>query len=139
MGKYPIFIFSTGDTSKLDDTYLPVRIIKLVRELAQRLPDESARRRVYSVFAANPVASAFAFYWKEATGIASIEEPYYDAKFSYCNKESLAGPVPLQDHTYTATPRLGVMSDVYNVSRLCHGFAADSVSAHTLSVEGILH
>lgn len=139
MGGYPIFIYSTRFTEELDESYLTVRIKELVRELSNKLPDESARRRVYSVFAVKSVASTFAQYWTQMTGIGIEQTPYYDAKFSYCIPTSLTGlpEESVHDHTYNPVERLGEMGDVERVAELCHGFAADSVSAHSVSVKSI--
>lgn len=130
MGKYPVFIYGIKYSEELTEQYLEIRIMKLVRTLAERLPDAVARRRVYSVFAATPVADAFARRWTEKTGIDSLEKAYYDAKFSYCLPHALAGPLSPSrvDHSYIVNIRPGVEADILAVSDLCYGFAAESVS-----------
>ncbi|KAL5519614.1 hypothetical protein ACEPAH_1297 [Sanghuangporus vaninii] len=128
VGKYPIFIYGTRFEEDLSDDYLEVRIRNIVRELQKTV----SSRRVYSIFAVEPVAKCFARYFSEATRIGIVNEPYYAAKFSYCTARTLA-PAPTAYHNVTM--RLAKEGDMEQVAHLCWGFAADS-PPFVLEIEG---
>lgn len=121
IGKYPIFIYGTRSIQQLSEGYLESRMSRIIQELVSQV----STRRIYSVFAVDPVASSFARHWTNATGIAVIPEPYYASKFSWCTAATLAAPLDL-DHTVKM--RQASESEIMQIARLCFGFAAESVS-----------
>ncbi|EJC98645.1 uncharacterized protein FOMMEDRAFT_170884 [Fomitiporia mediterranea MF3/22] len=118
VGKYPIFIWGTKLEDDLTDEYLEVRMRNVVSELLKNV----SPRRVYSIFAVQPVAQSFAAHWSSATRISIIPEPYYAAKFSYCTTKTLA-PAPSANGVIM---RVAEDHDTEQVAHLCYGFAADS-------------
>lgn len=123
MGKYPIFIFSTQHSSRLNEEYLLPRISLLVETLHSTV-DVS---RVFSVFAPDPVTEMFTDLWVDLTGIRFEHQPYYAATFSVCTKRTHI------DRSVSIHPSLrfeirpAVESDIDNVAELCHQFALGSV------------
>ncbi|KAL5533576.1 hypothetical protein ACEPAG_36 [Sanghuangporus baumii] len=128
IGKYPIFIYGTRFEEDLSDDYLEVRVRNIVRELQKTV----SSRRVYSIFAVEPVAQCFARYFSEATRIGIVNMPYYAAKFSYCTARTLVR-APSTDPNVTM--RLAKDGDTEQVARLCHRFAEDS-PPFVLDIEG---
>lgn len=122
IGNYPIFIYSTKNVQDLTDDFLEPRIYRIVQELDNNL---STPKRVYSIFASGPVSESFSRHWTQRTGIKSIKEPYYDAKFSYCTANTLAHP-PSPDSS--CRMRLADRRDIPQVAQLCKGFSEESVS-----------
>lgn len=121
VGKYPIFIFSRRFENELHPDFLEPRMYQLVRKLTNAV----SSRRVYSVFAVQPVSGTFARHWSEATGIASYSEPYYDSWFSFCTSNTLAGAL---QNDPSLNIRLAVEGDIRQVASLCKGFSEESVS-----------
>lgn len=120
VGDYPIFIHSEKSVGALDQDFVDPRMFRLVQELDNNV---SSRRRVYSIFALEPLSLSFARCWTERTQIQTLAEPYYDAKFSYCTYDDLAPP-PSPD---SCRIRKAESSDVPQVAELCKGFSDESV------------
>ncbi|KAJ3877892.1 acyl-CoA N-acyltransferase [Lentinula edodes] len=124
MGKYPIFIVATVPFSRLTDQFLVPRIENLILAMTRagiRLD------RVYSIFAPEPITQLFAEIWREFTGVAHYETPYYAAMLSFCTRGSF------RNRQATCTQggvrynlRPARISDLDAVAALCHGFAAES-------------
>ncbi|KAG1776812.1 hypothetical protein EV702DRAFT_946791, partial [Suillus placidus] len=122
LGKYPLFI-------------VPITPFKLTPELLQG-PMEAfceallnevdfRRQRVFSVFAVEPVAKAFASAWEKIAEIKCMNEPYYKAFFSMCTPETLVrnGPQSTDDDIEL---RLAVPQDADKISKLCQEFSNTS-------------
>jgi|ERR1700722_14163195 len=123
LGTYPIFIFTPHSHARLHDDFLRPRITRLVRTLDQQVP----HRRVYSVFAAEPVAKTFAKLWTAQTGISTEKVPYYAALITYCTRMTLLDREMSihPDQTYEIRP--AVEADIPAAAELCYGFASESV------------
>jgi hypothetical protein len=123
MGKYPVYIIPTVPTSKLTPELLKDSMEAFCDALLSD-PDFS-KRRVFSIFSVDLVAEAFAGVWERRTNIKRIEEPYYDAIFSTCSKDTLAPAAP--SPADVVTERLAVEQDAQKIAILCEEFAATSV------------
>ncbi|KAK7472321.1 hypothetical protein VKT23_000440 [Stygiomarasmius scandens] len=122
MGKYPIFIATSRPHSQLTSSFLEPRIRSLIEELRVDVND----RRVYSIFAPDPIAQCFARLWKAFTGIDSYREPYYAAKLTSCTSTTFRNPSPTVDSSLQFKLRPAVEGDEHAVARLCYGFASES-------------
>ncbi|KAG5638442.1 hypothetical protein H0H81_012659 [Sphagnurus paluster] len=120
MGAYPIFIYTTLPFHNLTNEYIYPSIEVLVIALAAAVP----RRRVYSIFAVEPIARVFAGEWTRFTGISNYAtNPYYAAKISYCTANTLARQ---QNPPANYNLRVGVTRDIQGIAELCYLFAKDS-------------
>ena len=125
MGSYPIFIFSTRPFASLTHEYLLPRLVALARKLREAVPI----KRVYSVFAPEPITQLFASLWTEATGVEGYtDEPYYAAKLSYCTKRSIVNRQTIVHADLVYDLRPAINDDILDVAELCYDFAAASVS-----------
>ncbi|KAG0707459.1 hypothetical protein DFH29DRAFT_844488 [Suillus ampliporus] len=127
LDKYPLFIVPTDPIAELTPELLksPMEVLcnMLLNEPGFR------KQRVFSVFSVKPVTEAFVLAWETLAKIRRHEEPYYDALFTMCTKDTLvsqqrAAP-PSQD--VVLAPRFAVEQDVEKMAVLCHRFAATSV------------
>jgi hypothetical protein len=119
LGTYPIFIFTPHPVDQLSDDFLQSSMIHLVLTLYQHMP----RQRVFSVFAPEPVAKAFACIWSIYTGIAIEKTPYYYAAISHCSKMT---PMDREVPPFHES-RLAVRADIPAAAELCYGFASEAV------------
>ncbi|KAG6837672.1 hypothetical protein H0H93_004948 [Arthromyces matolae] len=119
MGAYPIFIYSTIPAPNLLLPFVVSRVQLLVNSLGGTVDVG----RVYSVFAFDIVARAFAEVWSNMMDIGVYVEPYYAAKLTYCTRRSLKPRqfTMMPGVTYELRPALS--SDIPAAARLCHGFA----------------
>ncbi|KAG5636417.1 hypothetical protein H0H81_008127 [Sphagnurus paluster] len=123
MGAYPIFIFTTLPFEKLTDEYIRPSLENLAVALAASAVPAPVRR-VYSVFAPEPVALVFAEEWTRLSDIShDAKNPYYAAKISYCTADTLA---ERQDIPANYNLRAAVSEDVPAIAELCYLFAKDS-------------
>ncbi|KAK2463050.1 hypothetical protein APHAL10511_004705 [Amanita phalloides] len=124
MGPYPAFIFTTKPLATLHDPSLTAQM----SELAQTLKANINVRRIYSVFAAEPICTVFCRIWTELTGICTEKRPYpyYDSLSSFCTRETLRLDDPRPVSGYEFFPRLARNSDIEMVALMCQGFAHDS-------------
>jgi len=123
LGSYPLFIYTPIPSIQLDPRHYIPRLRSLVHSLQQAVPSE----RVFSIFALEDVARAFASLWTKATGVTLERDPeYYAAKLTYCTRATLQSGqlTPLRDVAYDL--RLARESDLPHVAELCCGFAATS-------------
>lgn len=125
MGEYPVFICATLPFDRLTDAYLHPRIELLAKRLKAELP---SLRRVYSVYAPDPVSKLFAEEWTRITGIAHYSKPYYAAKITFCTRRSFVNRQTSVHPSLTYDLRPAVDSDIPAIAPLCHGFASESVS-----------
>ncbi len=127
LGPYPIFIFTPLPAASLVRDFVGPRILAMARAL--RLV--AAPERVFSVFAVDALADAFAASWTVETGIQLDSNPvYYHASLMCCDRNTLRTPPPQCDVTFAS--RLATAADVEKVSVLCQDFSATSVSGRTL-------
>ncbi|KAF6761128.1 hypothetical protein DFP72DRAFT_32159 [Ephemerocybe angulata] len=123
MGNYPLFIFSVRPRQSLDDGELYFAMEALSQALDASVPQQ----RVYSVFAVDIVAEAFAAVWSRRAGIESYTRPYYDSTISFCSKRNIA-PVRqntiLPDIEHECCP--ASREDIPAIGKLCEMFAAES-------------
>ncbi|KAI0375260.1 hypothetical protein BV20DRAFT_1117663 [Pilatotrama ljubarskyi] len=123
LGAYPIFIFSPPRSDGLASDFIEPRIKSMVAALGAHVAPE----RVFSVFALDAVADAFAAAWTAQTGVQLDPNPvYYHAKFMQCTKETFIRSSQKQLSDQHVGLRPAVLADVDGVARLCHGFAAAS-------------
>lgn len=124
LGNYPIFIFCALPAIQHEVSFLVPRVRHLANVLHKLVPLD----RVYSVFALDVVTRIFAEAWYRLTKVQWDPEPYYAAKITFCTKRTLRVRqfTTLPDVSYDL--RLAVTADTYAVAKLCHGFAAESVS-----------
>ncbi|KAL0072635.1 hypothetical protein AAF712_000398 [Marasmius tenuissimus] len=116
LGTYPIFIV---DLRRLPIGHLQPRI----QDMAEKLLNASHPERVYSVFAPDDIAAAFAKAWSRLTQINILPKPYYAAKLSYCTKDTFNRSLT-QNPAWELRPACD--EDLPRVAELCRQFAADS-------------
>jgi hypothetical protein len=121
--KYPIFIYAAQPMGKVGDQYIYARIQCIVDQLMRLIPV----RRVFSVFANEPVAEAFASIFSELVNVPRIREPYYAARFTFCTRSTFRNNDAIADSQSVAM-RKATLEDVPRAAQLCYGFAAESVS-----------
>ncbi|KAG6868868.1 hypothetical protein C0993_008616 [Termitomyces sp. T159_Od127] len=122
MGDYPIFIYSARPSSALDIEFVTPRMELMTEILSGRINV----KRVFSVFSLTMVSEVFVHIWSEKTCIVFYKEPYYDAKLTYCTRQSFRPRQYTMLHGLSYDLRLGVPSDVFDIAKLCHGFAAEA-------------
>lgn len=125
-GLHPIFIF-TPFLNRFTHDVLRLGALVLAQELLRNISPE----RVFSVFALDGVADAFANAWNELTGIdVSAASPYYHAYLMSCTRDTILArePPPLENATFVL--RLATDSDVSKVKSMCYRFSATSVGPH---------
>ena len=124
LGPYPVFIYSTRHSSRLDGDFLLPRLSFLVKALHSAVNVS----RVFSVFAPDPVTEMFTKLWANLTGIRFVPQPYYSAAFSACTKRTLIDkPTPIHPSLKDVI-RAADKSDIPRVAELCYDFALDSVN-----------
>lgn len=124
LGPYPVFIYSTRHSSRLDKDFLLPRLSFLVKALHSTVNVS----RVFSVFAPDPVTEMFTKLWANLTGIRFVPQPYYSAAFSACTKRTLIDkPTPIHPPLKDVI-RAADKSDIPRVAELCYDFALDSVN-----------
>lgn len=134
LGNYPVFIFTprSSDQLALDGNNLAASLLQLVLCLLKQVPPQ----RVFSVFSIATVAENFAKIFEEhAHGIQALEDPHYDATFTFCtsrtlNKSSVSFfPFPEPEDILIALCRADI-SHLEGIKALCKGFSFTSVSAN---------
>ncbi|KAF8530013.1 hypothetical protein BU17DRAFT_59792 [Hysterangium stoloniferum] len=121
MGTYPIFIICTSPRGHLSLAHLAPRMAALAVELQSCVPVE----RVYSIFAATPIAKSFAQAWSNITGVELEKKLYYSAQLTYCSQSTLIkNPILANDLAYRL--RLATEQDIQKVAILCYEFASTS-------------
>lgn len=118
---YPIFITTTCAYSELTPEFLQPRI----KKLAQALKDVVHRRRVYSVFSAEPITIAFCEEWSKLTGVRYDRTPYYHANITFCSSKSFVNRSLTihPDNTFELRPAR--VDDLFKVAELCKGFSIE--------------
>jgi len=128
MGSYPAFIVTT---KRIEDLAGP-SFDPQMEELARGLHDRVNPRRIYSVFAVQPICAKFCDIWSQLTGTAIVRIPYYDSLISYCTRQTLRTdnqrPAP---HDFQL--RLAEPGDIKMVALMCQGFSEESVRHFSLS------
>ncbi len=131
LGAYPVFIFTPLVTSRLIDSFLRPRVLLMVRALRENTPPE----RVFSVFAVDPLAHAFADSWTAETSVSLDANPvYYHAALMYCDRRTFRAREPPKLPNVMIALRPAVDADIKKAAALCHGFAETSVSSSVLDV-----
>ena len=124
---YPVFIWCARSKAELDNSAIKAVIAQRINLLCAELFLHVDERRVYSVFAQDFVARAFAVCWERLSGVAVINEPYYHALFSLCSRQTLANAASIRfDSNVVLRP--ATIADLKKTRKLCYGFAKDSVS-----------
>ena len=124
MGPYPAFIFTTIPFHELTDQHIRPFIVTLVNALVREVP----MRRIYSVFAVQPVTLIFVEEWTRITGIQACPDPYYAAKISHCTLASLDTRIPSDNPALGYYLRPAVQADIPAVAECCFLFANAAVS-----------
>ncbi|KAI0961909.1 hypothetical protein AcW1_000869 [Taiwanofungus camphoratus] len=123
IASYPVFIFTPISRNQLRPDYIWPRL----RSVAHALRGHVSPERVFSVFSLDIITRTFATIWTEETDIYLDSDPeYYEAKFTYCTKQTLKARLPTVFHDLTYQLRLAVDTDIPEAASLCHGFAAAS-------------
>lgn len=138
LGAYPIFIYTPKSSAQLArDEDDGKNIADSLSQLVLCLLREVSPQRVFSVFSIAYVAEKFAKIFKENThqehGIQPRKDPYYDATFTFCTRETLnKSPaffsLPESEDILIAL-RPADISHLNGIKALCKGFADTSVSA----------
>ncbi|KAG0701477.1 hypothetical protein DFH29DRAFT_1000222 [Suillus ampliporus] len=134
-GAYPIFIFTPIPFNELIGKDLDAPVSSLCRALLTAV----GRRRVFSVFAVQPVTEAFVRQWSSLVNIMPVTQPFYDAIFTFCTKDRLAHckRVAASQHVTLHKPsrtsrniavdlRRASLKDIDRVAVLCRDFSATS-------------
>ncbi|KAM5530598.1 hypothetical protein V8D89_015606 [Ganoderma adspersum] len=123
LGPYPVFIYTPLSSVSLQSVGIHPRLLAVARALKIAVPPE----RVFSVFAVDSVASTFADIWTAETGIPLATHPqYYHASLMCCDANLLRVRLLAELPGAEVVLRRAVSTDIPNVSRLCHAFAAGS-------------
>src|SRR6267154_1537984 len=123
-GKYPLFLLPTVPITDLTPEFLKSPMKALCNTLLNE-PD-FRKQRVFSVFSVKPFADAFALAWEELAEMSRIKDPYYDAIFMTCSKNTLE-PLDLPEPQQECVLRLADEQDAETIGVLCREFAATSV------------
>ena len=127
MGSYPAFIFTTKRVEALAGPSFDSQMEELARELCGRVNP----RRIYSVFAVQPICVKFCDIWSQLTGITIVKGLYYDSLISYCTRETLRmdnqRPAPHDFKLRRAEP-----CDIEMVALMCQAFSDESVRHFSL-------
>ena len=130
MGRYPLFIYTPIQYSRLSSERYESRNVAAMRLLVTNLLAHVPPSRVYSVFGQEILVDIFSRLWTQRTQIQALEDPYYYAKISH----STAATVQACDIQYRESPhedseiRLAKPEDCSAVADLAHGFASECVS-----------
>lgn len=125
MGAYPILIVNPNAID-YDDFVSCIHLSAVT--LQRHVPIE----RVYSVFAPIEIAQLFSRMWTQLTGIQPESQPYYDAKISLLRWHEGLHQSLTASETSMYEVGLAGPADILPIAKLCHGFASDSVSHHSL-------
>ncbi|KIJ22063.1 hypothetical protein PAXINDRAFT_63842 [Paxillus involutus ATCC 200175] len=134
LGNYPIFIYTPKSSAQLEQEQKGGKeITESVSQLVSSLLEVVHPTRVFSVFSIAEVAKQFARIFQETIkekDIKAIDEPYYDATFTFCTRETLRSPSlavsPLRDDSIVISLRRADMSHLGGLTVLCKAFAATS-------------
>jgi len=121
MGKYPIFIYSPH--SQIDNQYMRPRMECLVGALSLAVTP----RRVYSVFARDPITRMFVTLWSQKIQVPRYDRPYYHARLLSCTQQSFINQPALVLPGLTCEFRLATEEDIPEAAILCRGFSEASV------------
>ena len=129
MGDYPIFLWSP--LAQISPTWFESRMTKLVDEFSSCVPPQ----RVFAVFGRTSLVWPFQRQWTARTGHQRHEDPYYEAFYSYCTRDTFVDRPwsRAQGHEI----RLATMDDLHSVGRLCKEFAVEAV-CFSLSYSSLL-
>jgi hypothetical protein len=138
IGTYPVFIYTTQPREILTEAFLAPRMIVLTDALLHAVDF----RRVFSVFAVEPVTRAFVNQWTQAAGVsvaptntkAGVTCEYYAALLTYCDRRTFRNKKMSLHPMFHFDLRLATESDIPAIAALCHGFAAES-EPFTMTVE----
>jgi hypothetical protein len=119
--QYPIFLFAPNPSAQSNMDFLEPRIGCLVDLLYATVPHQ----RVFSVVAPDLMSHIFAGMWSHVTGIPNYPKPYYHAKLTYCDLESLK-PVDPPELPYEL--RLANEAEIPEAANLCYEFSLGSAS-----------
>ncbi|KAF8846058.1 hypothetical protein BDN67DRAFT_1006545 [Paxillus ammoniavirescens] len=133
LGNYPIFIFTPKSSAQLEQEEKGGKgITESMSQLVSSLLEVVHPTRVFSVFSIAEVARQFAQIFQETIkekDIKAIDEPYYDATFTFCTRETLSSSLPispLKDDSIVIAIRRADMSQLGALTVLCKEFAATS-------------
>ncbi|KAI0830569.1 hypothetical protein BC628DRAFT_880411 [Trametes gibbosa] len=123
LGPYPVFIYTPLPSDRLVAGFIQPRIRLIVDVLRNNVAPE----RVFSVFALDPLADAFATIWMATTHVLPASQPiYYHAKFMHCTKATFKTSGQIGATHLLEDSRPAIIADAQEVAALCWGFAAAS-------------
>lgn len=134
---YPIFVVSPKSPAQLaQEEKQGKSVADALRPLIRRLLEEVPPQRVFSVFSTARVAKTFAEVFvaqvPEDHGIQAHKDPYYDATFTFCTRNTLKKPseaISPFPEDVDISLRQGTMTDLEAIAMLCKDFSKTSVSA----------
>lgn len=131
LGNYPIFVFTSKSSAQLTlEEQQGKDIASSLSQLVLCLLKQVPLQRVFSVFSIAKVAEKFARIFEEhARGVA---DPYYDATFTFCtretlNKSSVSFSPPSESEDILIALRRADISHLEGIKALCKGFSYTSV------------
>jgi hypothetical protein len=137
LGNYPIFIVASKSSAQIaQEEKRGKNISDSLLSLILCLLNEVPPQRVFSIFSIAKVAEKFAeifeAHTREEYGIQAVQDPYYDATFTFCTSETLKKPLdalssfPGSDDVVIALRRAD-MSHLKEVKAMCKAFSETSV------------
>jgi GNAT superfamily N-acetyltransferase len=131
LGNYPIFVYTPKSSAQLaqEANHIADSLLQLVLCLLREVPPQ----RVFSVFSIAKVAEKFAEIFEEHTQqkFRALEDPYYDATFTFCTNETLNessasfSSLPESENLLIALRRADI-SNLEGIKALCKGFSYTS-------------
>lgn len=137
LGDYPIFIVACKSSAQLaDDEMRGKDLADSLSPLVLCLLENVPPKRVFSVFSIAKVAEKFAEIFVAQThqehGVQAHEDPYYDATFTFCTRETLNESQDLtfplrESEDIVVALRRADMSHLNGIKTMCKDFAETSV------------
>lgn len=121
LGEYPIFLWTPSLHRVNEREWLGPRVDAIVDNLKACVPP----RRVFSAFGQDALVKQFAKCWSRRTGVKIEKKPFYEAYFSYCEKDTLRPTKKVLPSGHNL--RRAIPADREHVAKLCKEFADDSV------------
>ncbi|KAH0840305.1 hypothetical protein J3R83DRAFT_1315 [Lanmaoa asiatica] len=136
LGDYPIFIVACKSSPQLaQEEKLGKNIADSLLPLVLCLLKEVRPQRIFSVFSIAKVAQQFAEIFeahiRQEYGIQVLKDPYYDATFTFCTRETFVQSLDLtfplgESEDFVIALRRADMSQLTGVQALCKAFSETS-------------
>lgn len=120
LGHHPVYIYSARAGHELTNGFLLDRMKRIVDCLYQHMRERRlSSRRIFSVFAVEPVSEQFARCWAMKTSIAYVDPPFFSGTFSSCTPASLTRIRTPPAALAHGEARLATAQDANFVARMC--------------------